>query len=90
MHLETIVISVFRTRIDILSLTSKWHVSSDSKRTMGCPPDSTSVRFCGRNRATTLILLDMIARIPWSSNQFAGEEENQVKSRPTLESCSFI
>lgn len=25
---------------------------------MGCPPCSISLRFCGRNRRTTLILLD--------------------------------
>lgn len=39
------------------------HVSLPSKLTMGSPPDSSSVLFCGRNRATTLMLfaLDMAA-----------------------------
>lgn len=37
--------------------TSRVHVSSSSKDTMGLPPDSSSTLFWGRNRATTLMLL---------------------------------
>jgi hypothetical protein len=45
------------------------HVSWPSKLTMGWPPDSISILFCGRNRATTLMLFafDMMAtRFPRS------------------------
>ncbi len=44
-------------------LTSNVHVSSASNCTIGCPPTSISVLFCGRNRATTLIEFDMIASV---------------------------
>lgn len=39
-------------------------VSLPSKLTIGSPPDSSSILFCGRKRATTLILfaLDMAER----------------------------
>lgn len=39
-------------------------VSLPSKLTMGSPPDSSSILFCGRKRATTLILFapDMAER----------------------------
>lgn len=43
--------------------TSRVHVSSELNVTIGLPPDSSSIRFWGRNRATTLMLLaaDMAA-----------------------------
>jgi len=54
-------------------LTSRVQESSELKDTIGLPPDSSSIRFWGRNRATTLMLLaDMVgamdgsAATPWS------------------------
>lgn len=36
--------------------TSREHESSELNETMGLPPESSSIRFWGRNRATTLML----------------------------------
>ena len=48
--------------VNLVEHTSMVHVSSESKVTIGLPPDSSSILFWGRNRATTLILLaDMVA-----------------------------
>jgi hypothetical protein len=41
-------------------LTSRAHVSSDSKATIGRPPCAISVLFCGLKRAITLIEFDMV------------------------------
>jgi hypothetical protein len=44
--------------------TSSEHESSELKETMGLPPESSSIRFWGRNRATTLMLFaDIVAAL---------------------------
>ena len=55
-------IHTLRNASKLVEHTSTVHESSLSKLTIGLPPESSSMRFCGRNRATTLILFaDMIA-----------------------------
>jgi hypothetical protein len=61
--------------------TSSLQVSALSKLTIGRPPSSISVRFCGRNRATTLILFDMIAGPPTSRSHLqVGQNEGREVS----------
>jgi len=62
--------------------TSNVHVSSVSNCTIGCPPTSISVLFCGRNRATTLIEFDMIASVdvPYPGTIICTREKGRESS----------
>lgn len=69
--------------------TSSEQVSSPWKLTIGLPPDSSSIRFWGRNRATTLMLFaaDMLIAAGPSCGREVCETKQEVQDKCRKGDC---